>query len=986
MRLLSLHLDRYGPFSGKRLNFRPDAKLHVVFGRNEAGKSSSLSAVTDLLFGVQRHTPDDFLRPGRDMRLGATIRDSRGAELTFCRRKLKPLLSDAANVALPDDALAPFLGGLSREVFRRAFGLDAEALRRSGDELKTSGGELGAALFSAASGLRGVIDIKNAMERQADGIFGERRSQSRTFYQAADRYEAARKALREHETRVEALKALREELVGQENRSETIAQRRAAIGLDRGKLDRLRRAAPILHAIDAGEAQLATLGPLPSAPEGSGVALVESVRAVENAADAMAEAQRNESRLRDEHEAIVLDRPLLDSADEVERLQTALGEYRKGQRDLPAIERDEYSAGQQLAALASRLGFSDAEMLLTRQPDDAALARVDDLVMHGRRLDQALDTRLEELRRERDALEERRRERARRAAPPDPRLLRERLTALGELRRLAEKVDEHVTAIAAEEATLAHAAARLAPKIVDLAALASVSLPSRDTIAVFTTRLSQLDEEARGERQALEAAQREATEFTNRLESLERGTPLPTLERIACARVERDRHWLALRAVVFGETGAIFGQALASEAAGFEATRSEADALADAAILDAQRVAAHAELSRECVRREAIVAERTEGLAIVEGQKQAALGDWASAWTPSGFVPLSPAEMASWLLVVTTLLDRYAKLNDRKAQERQILGQIETARPALAALIVDLGLSLVPGLPIPSELKRAESEINRISEGWDAARTSDTLMADLATRVDKAEVEAEAARESVDRWRLEFRDALPRVGLRDDAAIVEAEACLAAWREAPAIAGERERLKRRVAGIKRDAAQFTHDVDALIAAVAPDLAGPPDQALRLLGQRLTQARAAEATRDAMIRRVAEAQTAARAAIDKYDRSKRVLVGLAERLGLSSESGFAEVGGALAKRDEIVALLRQRRSELANAALQGPTLGHGQPFDRRPGATGLGRRSFVSFARHFPRPSWGQFRGPIVADLSQKIKKIARISPGLVDSR
>jgi hypothetical protein len=136
----------------------------------------------------------------------------------------------------------------------------------------------------------------------------------------------------------------------------------------------------------------------------------------------------------------------------------------------------------------------------------------------------------------------------------------------------------------------------------------------------------------------------------------------------------------------------------------------------------------------------------------------------------------------------------------------------------------------------------------------------------------------------------------------------------------------------------------------------------------------------------MIRRVAEAQTAARAAIDKYDRSKRVLVGLAERLGLSSESGFAEVGGALAKRDEIVALLRQRRSELANAALQGPTLGHGQPFDRRPGATGLGRRSFVSFARHFPRPSWGQFRGPIVADLSQKIKKIARISPGLVDSR
>ena len=37
MRLLALHLERYGAFTGRSLAFRPDARLHVVLGLNEAG-------------------------------------------------------------------------------------------------------------------------------------------------------------------------------------------------------------------------------------------------------------------------------------------------------------------------------------------------------------------------------------------------------------------------------------------------------------------------------------------------------------------------------------------------------------------------------------------------------------------------------------------------------------------------------------------------------------------------------------------------------------------------------------------------------------------------------------------------------------------------------------------------------------------------------------------------------------------------------------
>jgi len=49
MRLLSLDLERYGPFTDRRIAFRPDARLHVVLGadtppeRSDAGGKKASS-------------------------------------------------------------------------------------------------------------------------------------------------------------------------------------------------------------------------------------------------------------------------------------------------------------------------------------------------------------------------------------------------------------------------------------------------------------------------------------------------------------------------------------------------------------------------------------------------------------------------------------------------------------------------------------------------------------------------------------------------------------------------------------------------------------------------------------------------------------------------------------------------------------------------------------------------------------------------------
>ena len=81
MRFSRLELIRYGHFEGCALAFekqQPD--FHIVYGANEAGKTTTMAAVTDLLFGFRRSTPYDFLHDRSLLRIGAVIEHHGGGE------------------------------------------------------------------------------------------------------------------------------------------------------------------------------------------------------------------------------------------------------------------------------------------------------------------------------------------------------------------------------------------------------------------------------------------------------------------------------------------------------------------------------------------------------------------------------------------------------------------------------------------------------------------------------------------------------------------------------------------------------------------------------------------------------------------------------------------------------------------------------------------------------------------------------------------
>ena len=252
MRLIRLALERYGAFTDRTVEFRPDARLHVVLGANEAGKSTALAAVTDLLFGFEKSTRYAFLHDMPQLRLGAAIAAADGRRLSFRRRKGNSrTLIDAADAPLPDDALAPFLGGLSRTVFCRAFGLDAASLRAGGREMVDVEGEVGASLFAAGSGLRGLTELQTTLDGEADAIFAPRQAKHRTFYQALERHENARRAVREKGLRAGDWRALNDEIAAAAAQLEALRAEQKAIAVARARLERLKRVRPIIAELDA---------------------------------------------------------------------------------------------------------------------------------------------------------------------------------------------------------------------------------------------------------------------------------------------------------------------------------------------------------------------------------------------------------------------------------------------------------------------------------------------------------------------------------------------------------------------------------------------------------------------------------------------------------------------------------------------------------------------------------------------------------------
>ncbi|MBR2117636.1 MAG: AAA family ATPase, partial [Afipia sp.] len=175
MRIRSLGLKRYGRFTDVAIDFgettagAPD--LHIVYGPNESGKSTAVSAFLDLLFGILPQSKFNFLHPYAAMRIDADVEQSgQVRRLSRIKRSQNSLLGDSEQ-PVPDTALLGNFGGLDRGAYQTMFCLDDETLEAGGESILASRGDLGHLLFSATAGLADLSQRLDTARSEADAFF-----------------------------------------------------------------------------------------------------------------------------------------------------------------------------------------------------------------------------------------------------------------------------------------------------------------------------------------------------------------------------------------------------------------------------------------------------------------------------------------------------------------------------------------------------------------------------------------------------------------------------------------------------------------------------------------------------------------------------------------------------------------------------------------------------------------------------------------------
>lgn len=492
MRFRRLSLDAYGPFTGTTLDLSRASGngLHLIYGPNEAGKSSALRAIRDLLFGMPEKNRDAHLHAGPSLRLSAVI-ERGGDELTFARRKKrKDSLVGADEQPMDEAKLARFLNGLDPASFDRLFGLDAERLKMGGEEMLAGQGDVGEALFDAGASGRSVHRVKLALIKEAEDLFKDRGKTPKLNVLLADYAEQKRRA-----------KDSQHSPEKYEEQQERVREKRREAEECRAELSRLRarkehasKLRSVLSSVVERDRKLglrAALGAVPSLRRGIGqererlsAQLLEAERDVARLSKKVAEEQGKLSRLPERSR-------LLDMAeDAVQAVGRLLGAAQSSLEDLPKRQGAARKMTEAIAARLPRVGLGqDIETVLARSLPVAEQARIGAL---GREY-QGLALKLETA--ERDL--------------PDARA----------------KVEASMNSLSQVQAGRRFAREALIPA---------------ETLERFDGELSQAEEHVDALRQRLAQGEREKAALVHQLELLRGREGVPNASALSDARAQRD--------------------------------------------------------------------------------------------------------------------------------------------------------------------------------------------------------------------------------------------------------------------------------------------------------------------------------------------------------------------------------------------------------------------------------------------------------------
>ena len=857
MRLQRLDLIKYGHFTDRSFPLPAgNYDFHIVFGPNEAGKSTALAAIEDMLFGIPSRSSYNFLHDFSSMRIGAVLENG-SASLEVRRRKgNKDTLLDINDlpVAGGEGVLRPYLAGADRSFFERMFSLDHIRLQSGGKEILEAKDDVGQMLFSAGAGIAGLRERLAELSAEADNLWSARRASHRKFYIASDKLEHAEKTLREQTLTANKWRELKRAYEEAEETYAKVAKKIEEHTTERQRLNRIHRVFRDVRTKQELDNQLAALGDVITLPEDAATVMEKAERGDTEAKTRIATLKEQLKLAEEALTALTFDETLVQRAKDIGQLHERRIEIRREKADLPKREAELNAEEEVLRVHASELAWVEtgSEALIARIPPRAKVQVVRSLLKHKGTMETDVTSHARELETSQETLDNLKDQLTEMGEPVDVsrlaiviKTLREKGDLAGQVRN-AEQMFKDKQEVVNRKCKVLH------PGEMDEETLTNMTVPAQAVVQKHREREHDWERRLREAQQKVLSVQQELERTVAEFDRRARDEHVVTIEDLDEARSHRNTLWeLLKRKHVQGEPilenqANGFEEYLEDLAGAFEPAMYSSDNLADRRFDHAEAAGQLAEIKRKIEEQTLLLKQTKENTTRLVEEGEQLQKAWAAIWDSAPFDPLATETMLEWLGARKDVLEALAERdnagntletlrNEELEARRQVLNELAALGVDVTALKND-NLNVIIG-------HAAEEQHLRETEASEKAQM-EADVEDATEEVARRKRDLHKAGESLGEWTKKWSHAIGELGLAKDTATEAVEIQIEVIEQMRETARTIRSLRdERIAKINRNAANFEQVVAELVKDLAEDLSDQSgEHAVLELEERLAEAK------------------------------------------------------------------------------------------------------------------------------------------------
>ncbi|MBN1931733.1 MAG: AAA family ATPase [Desulfobacterales bacterium] len=930
MKIHRIKLIAFGPFTDTELNLSAGQEgLHIVYGPNEAGKSSALRALRQILYGIPDRSLDDFIHPYAKIRIGAVLARSDGTVQEFIRRKGRlNTLRASDDVTIIDEAhLRTFLGGVDHDLFTTMFGIDHANLVRGGEEIIQGGGEIGRLLFAAGSGISNLRKVQEELQIESEILY-KPAGQKPRINEAMILLKKNQKTLREvqlsggewnrHDM------ALREALEKKQEIDHDFDQKLRM----RHRLERIKEALPVIAQRKELLNALALCADAVLLPPDFGDRRRDALTNLRIAENDQVQALASIKQIQEALEQLSIPETLLKNADLIEALYQELGSYRKAMKDRFRLVTQQYSLEADAKAILQELKIDvtldQAEQFRLSKAESIRIQEL--CTSYERLLTRSQSTReeinkisirIERLRKQLNTLED--------FCNTDK--ICSAIESTRQQGNLEEIYQTECNEILRAEKMLKVALEKQALWKGSIEDIESLQMPAMETIDIYEKLSDEAQFSVSRESADLDKIENTLLELSGQIEKLRLEQEVPTEEDLNQARHKRDAGWQLIRRILneMAESAkqkidfvSAFPRAENLEEA-YECSVRQADEIADRLRREADRVAKKANLlaDRETLKSQSF--RYKNRLDAAESKLKDFQGRWLSVWEPIGIYPRSPREMRAWLIKQTALVEQAGNLRLQKNKVEDLKVRIERHRRQLSECLI--ALDQAPAAPKES-LNRLVARCQQFAERMDKLRNEHEQLNREISREEAELREAQSRSADIDQelshWESEWAKAIRPLNLDAGASPAQANAVVEDLKNLFVKLKDAKDRRRRIRSIDKDAEEFKTKVFHLVEREVPDIMKlSVEEATMDFNARLIRARTAKAQQQSLEKQLQQEEQQRRSAESRIAEIHAQLSVMCEEAGCKNYEDLPIVEERSAQRQQIQFQIKQLEQQLHN---------------------------------------------------------------------